>query len=435
VTIEGAAPGPATPEPTPAEAPPNVATPTTGSLPPIRRKRNRTPLLAIIVVVVVVVAVLAVGYDQHWFTHASSGTTCGSDVTLQADGAQFVEPLLDAWIYEFGGQTGASVSYPASGSGPAITHFSESPPLLDLAVADNPLNASERASMPAQPLTLPVIGGAETIIYNLPGVPGHLNLTGPILADIYDGTITKWNNGTIAKLNPGVSLPDDTIIAVHRGDPAGATFVFTDFLSQSSTYWAANVGKGLSVPFSQFTNATQLGPEHNSALILTVATTSYSIGYTDLTDTLNYKTPLQYAAIENPSGHFIVPTVANTVSAIDDKLAATPSMPNSTGNWYNVTMVNAPGAPDYPIVTLVYAYVYQDASELTPLPSGAPPNLAKAETLVYFLDWVLTTGQGYADATSPTLLYYAALPASLISIDNAGISTMTFNGAPIPACS
>ena len=423
-------PGPAAPEPAGSAEPP-------ASRPVVRRAGGgrRWALIAIVVVVVIVVAaVLAVGYQQKWFTSSTSSLSCAKGVTLQGDGAQFVSPLMDAWIYAFAGDTGAQINYPASGSGTAITHFSENPPLIDFAVADNPLNSSERNVMPAQPLTLPVVGGALTIIYNIGNVPGHLNLTGTILADIYDGTITTWNNSAIAALNPGVNLPNLGITAVHRSDPAGTTYVLTDFLSQSSTYWKSQVGKGLTVNFAQFKNATQTAEKGNSLMLSTVAGLPGAIGYTDLTDTLTYKTPLSYGAIENPSHNFIVPSVLNTVSAIDDKIAASPGLPTSTASWYNVSMVNAPGASDYPLATLVYTYVYQSGSELTPAPGATAPTIQKAEMLVYWLNWILSTGQKMTNETTPTPLYYAALPASLISIDTAGIKTMTFNGAAIPAC-
>ncbi len=426
----GSSPG--SPEPTPAPESP-------APKPVVRRSTGRRNLaiIAVVVIVIIVAATLAVGVQQKWFSSGTTtSTSCAKGVTLQGDGAQFVSPLMDAWVYDFAGQTGAQVNYPASGSGTAITHFSENPPLIDFAVADEPLNASERAAMPSQPLTLPIVGGALTIIYNIGNVPGHLNLTGAILTDIYDGTISSWNNSAIAAINPGVTLPNLGITTVWRDDPAGTTFVLTDFLSASSTYWNDNVGKGLTVNYGQFHhNTTQTAEKGNSLMLSTVATVPGAIGYTDLTDTVTYKTPLSYAAIENPSHNFIVPDVANTLSAIDNTVAANPSAyPSSTGNWYNVTMINAPGASDYPLATLVYTYVYQSANELTPAAGATAPTVQKAELLVYWLNWILTDGQKLTNETTPTPLYYAALPSALIAIDDAGIKTMTFNGAAIPSC-
>lgn len=398
-------------------------------VPVIKRHKRRGGLVALIVVVIVVVAVLAVGYQQNWFGTSSVSTAggCVRGITLQGDGAQFVAPLMTVWTNAFDAQTGNLVNYPASGSGTGLTHFSENPPLLDFAVTDNPLSSSERDAMPAQPLTLPVIGGSLAIIYNLPGVPGHLNLTGAILAEIYNGNITYWNDPAIVAINPNVTLPHVQIYTVHRADPAGTTYVLTDFLSQSSSYWASVVGKGMSVSWPP--GPEQTAEKGNSLVLSTVATTADTIGYSDLTDVLTYtKSVVQYAAIENPSHEFIVPTLANTASAIADKVASTPSFPNSTGNWYNVSMVNAPGAGNYPLATFVYLYVYQ-ATNL-----GYEPSLQKSEVLVQWLDWILSTGQTLANETQPSQLYYTALPASIITIDQAGIGTMTYSGTSIPTC-
>lgn len=412
-----------------AENAPAVSGPEKPAPPVVRRRPRRAGLIALIVVVILVVAGLAVGYQEKWFssTQSSALGTCPSGITLQGDGAQFVAPLMSVWTDAFASETGNAVNYPASGSGTGLTHFSESPPLIDFAITDEPLSPAQRATMPAQPLTLPIIGGALAIIYNLPGVPGHLNLTGAILAEIYNGNISTWNNSAIQAINPGVNLPSNPIITVHRADPAGTTYVLTDLLSQDSPYWATHIGKGISVDFPALAGA--IAAKGNSLVLSTVATTSYAIGYSDLTDVLTYtKSVVQYAAIENPAGHYIVPTLANTASAIADKVASTGTFPTSTGNWYNVSMVNAAGTTDYPLATFVYLFVYQNTS------NGYDPSSAKSQVIVQWLDWVLSTGQTLANETSPSQLYYTALPASILAIDATGIQTMSYNGAVIPAC-
>jgi phosphate ABC transporter phosphate-binding protein len=397
--------------------------------PLVTRRPRRAGWVALIVVVVVVVVVLAVGYQQKWFSSSSSAAlgSCPTGITLQGDGAQFVAPLMTVWTAAFASFTGNQVNYPASGSGTGLTHFSESPPLIDFAITDEPLSSAQRAAMPAQPLTIPIIGGALAIIYNLPGVPGHLNLTGAILAEVYNGNITTWNDPAIRSINPGVNLPSNAIITVHRADPAGTTYVLTDLLSQDSAYWATHIGKGISVDFPPLPGA--IAANGNSLVLRTVATTSYAIGYSDLTDVLTYtKSVVQYAAIGNPAGHYVVPTLANTASAIADKVASTGTFPTSTGNWYNVSMVNAGGTADYPLATFVYLFVYQNTG------NGYDPSLTKSQVIVQWLDWALSTGQTLANETSPSQLYYTALPASILTIDATGIQTMTYNGALIPAC-
>jgi phosphate transport system substrate-binding protein len=420
----------APPAPDPAPANPPGTTP----LPPVKRQRSRAGLIAVVIVVILVVAgILAVGYEQKWFGGRTSTTpeaACATGVELLGNGAQIVNPLMSVWTADYATATGNPVNYVDGGSGTGLTDFSESPPLIDFAIADNPLSSAQRSAMPSQPLTLPIVAGAITVIYNLPGVSGHLNLTGAILADVYNGTITTWNDAAITAINPDVTLPAKTIVTVHRADSAGTSYVFTDFLSQDSSYWNETVGKGLLPAWPDRSGVPdQTAVKGNSLMLSTVASTNYAIGYSDLTDTLTYTPALQYAAIENPKGTFVLPTLADTASAIADRLATT-TLPDSAASWYNVSMVNANGAGDYSLATFIYLYVYQSADK------GYSPSLPRAQVIVQWLDYVLSAGaQALTDATSPTELYYVALPASVIAVDTAGIQTMTFNGAAIPACS
>jgi phosphate ABC transporter phosphate-binding protein len=381
---------------------------------------------AVIGVVIVVVVLVAVGASTNWYGLQKSSTTaaCTSGVTLQGDGAQVATPLMGVWTTAYQGTTANMVNYPGSGSGTGLTHFTSTS--IDFAVTDDPLTPAERTAMPAQALTLPFVGGALTIIYDLPGLSGHLNLTGVMLAEIYIGNITKWNDPAIAAINPGVNLPAQTIYTVHRSDAAGTTYVLSDFLTQSSSYWSSTVGKGISIGFPKAPEQT--AEKGNSLMISTVTSTKYSIGYSDLTDVLTSASPPQYAAIQNPAGNYIVPTLANTESAIADKVASMSSIPASTGDWFNVSMVKANGTADYPIATFLYMYVYQATDK------GFSPTLDKSQVLVQWLHWALSTGQGLADETQPSQLYYAPLPGSIINVDEAGIQTMTFNGAGIPSC-
>ncbi|MGA8711256.1 MAG: phosphate ABC transporter substrate-binding protein PstS [Thermoplasmata archaeon] len=404
--------------------------------PVVQRRRGRTGLYAALAVIVVIVIVVAVGAATSWYGLQTSstptkGTVCTTGVTLQGNGAQFVNPLLTAWTSAFATATSNQVNYVDGGSGTGLTDFSEHPPLIDFAITDDPLTAAEQSAMPGQALTLPFAGGALTIIYDLPGVAGHLNMTGTVLAGIYNGSITKWNDPAIAAINHGVTLPGSTIIPVVRSDPAGTTYVLTDFLSQSSAWWNSNIGKGISVDFSKYAPPSETAVKGNSLVLSTVAKTSYAIGYSDLTDVLTYSTTVQYAGVLNPLGNYVVPTIANTASAISDKVASLASIPASsdTKDWFNVSMVNARGATDYPLATFVYLYVYQDTSQ------GYEPTLTKSQVIVQWLDYILSPGaQAMTGETSPAQLYYTALPAAVVSVDQTGISTMTFNGAAIPAC-
>jgi phosphate transport system substrate-binding protein len=413
-----------------APAPVPEPVPTTTPLPPVKRKRSYTGIVVAVVVIVVIAGILAVGYEQKWFggkTSPSNEAACPTGITLQGNGAQIVEPLMSVWTANYASTSGDQVNYVDGGSGTGETDFSQNPPLIDFAVSDAPLNATQRAALPSSALTLPIVAGAITVIYNLPGVTAHLNLTGAVLAEIYNGNITMWNNTAIQSINPGVTLPADTITTVHRVDAAGTSYVLTNLLSDDSPYWAHTIGTGL-LPSWPHT-ASETAVKGNSLMLSTVASTKYAIGYSDLTDTLTYSTPLQYAAIENPAGHFITPTLADTASAISDKVSTLTSQPTSEGSWYGVSMVNANGSGDYPVSTFIYLYVYQNASK------GFSPSLDKTQVLLQWIDYMLSpAAQALTDATTPTQLYYVALPATILSIDTTGLSTMTFNGSSLPAC-
>jgi len=394
--------------------------------PAVRRRRSRGPIYGAVAAVFVVVVLAGVGYSTNWYglQKSSSLPACSSGITLQGDGAQVAVPLMGAWTPAYHNQSNNEINYPGSGSGTGLSHFTSV--AIDFAMTDDPLTPAERSALPGPALTLPFAGGALTIIYNLPGLSGHLNLTAEVLAKIYNGNITSWNDSAIRAINPGVILPAQTIYTVHRSDPAGTTYVLTDLLSQTSPYWATVYPKGIATKFP--TAPLQTAVKGNSAVVSTVAANKYAIGYSDLTDVLEAATPPQYAAIQNPAGNYIVPTIQSTVSAIADKLQSMKSIPTSAGDWFNVSMVNANGTTDYPVATFLYMFVYQATDK------GFAPSLAKSQVLIQWVGWAITTGQAYTDETTPTPLFYVPLPSAIVATDQAGLRTMSYNGASIPSC-
>jgi len=390
----------------------------------VKRRSSSLGIVVVLVVVVIVAGGLGLAYAEHWIGPKPSSGGCGP-ITLQGDGAQIATPLVLTWASAYASQTNNQVNYPGAGSGTGITHFTSVS--IDFGLSDSPLSAAQTTALPSPALTLPVTGSAITIVYDLANLPTttHLNLTGPILAEIWLGSITNWNDPAIQAINPGVSFPNATIKTVDRAGSAGTTYVFTDFLSQDSPTWASLVGKGLSVRFP--TNVSQTAQSSNSALLSVVNSTANTIGYSDLTDVLTLNThTLGYAAIENPAHTFVVPTLANTASALADK-ASTTHIPASSANWYNVSMVNANGTGDYPLATFIYMYVYQATQH------GFGPGLVKSEVLVQWITWVIsaTEGQSYVSGHN---LYYAGLPPSILANDATGVGTMNYNGASIPSC-
>lgn len=394
--------------------PPRQPTP---SGPVVRRKGGRGWVYIVVAVIVLAGILAGAGYELKWFGQTTEAK-CASGITLQGNGATLLTALAAQWTSVYDKATGNTVNYVSGGSGTGITDLTDK--LVDFGATDEPLSPTQAKGLPGV-LTLPITGGAVAIIYNVPGVPTGLNLTGAVIADIYLGTITTWNNSAIQALNPHVSLPDATITTVHRADAAGTTFVLTNMLSEDSTAWASGPGTGISISWPSA--AKQEAVSKDSPLIAYVQSTPDTIGYGALTDVLTASPVASYAAVQNPSGNFIAPNVTNVASAIADKSAIT-TFPSASGNWSSISMVNAPGSKDYPMATFAYFFVFQNVS------AGFEPSLTKAQVLVQWLSWAITSGQPYAGPLS-----YVALAPAIVSIDKAGISSMTFNGASIPACS
>lgn len=384
----------------------------------IRRKggSGRAGLYAVTGVVVVVAVVLAGGYAAGWFKPAgnsasSSGCTLPASTPLTGAGSTLVNPLMLTWAAKY---TQSTVSYSSIGSGGGITDITQK--TVDFGASDAPLNPTQRAAIPSPGVvTVPESAGGVVPIYNLPSVSATLNFTGQVLAAIYLGDITSWNDPAIQAINPGVTLPSDSIVVVHRSDGSGTTFVWTSFLSSQNTTWKSSVGFATSVNWPVGT-----GAKGNSGVTTTVKTTQDAIGYVDINYALT--NAVSFGAVKNPAGHFVVATVANIASAIAD---ANPVLPAGTGDWYNVSVLNAPGASDYPIATFTYLFVYTDLGTAY----GSTYTQAHAENLVDFLEWVVTAGQQASAA-----LYYIPLSASVVSADLTTIQSITFNGAAIPVC-
>jgi len=338
-----------------------------------------------------------------------------SGVSLVGGGATFPYPLIAKWSSVYVNLTCPTtcvrVNYQAIGSGGGVSQIIAK--TLDFAGTDAPLNATERSMAPGI-LHIPETIGAVTAAYNLPGIPSGLNLTGQILADIYLGTITMWNNASIAALNPGLSLPNTAISVIHRSVGSGTTFVWTSYLHLASTTWPSSlVGKNPTWP-------TGIGKPGNNGVAGYVKQNPNTIGYAELAYTV--QNSMTVAKVQNPAGNFILPTLNSTKAAAE---GATPVLPAPDGDWSSVSILNAAGANSYPISTLTYLLVYKELNVL-----GSSMTQPKAKALVDFLWWVVHDGQTYSAA-----LVYVPLPPSIVTLDEgdaasarAGIRTITYNG-------
>ena len=377
---------------------------------------SRTGMYAVIAVVVIVVLLVVVAWGLGWLTPKTTNSTTPGACTpptvvpLVGGGSTFVSGLMTTWETSY---THGQINYQAVGSGSGISQLTAK--AFDFGASDAPLSAAQRAALPTSAVTIPETGGGVAMIYNVPGVP-TLNFTGAVIAGIYLGTITMWNDPAIAAANPAsVTLPAQSIIVVHRSDGSGTTFAFTDFLSKSSTTWATNYGKSTADIFPIGT-----GESKSSGVGGFVQTTPYTIGYVDLSYALS--NGLTFGRVQNPSGAYLLPTLTNTAAAIADGAA---SLPAGTADWYNVSVINEPGAGDYPITTFSYLMVYQSIDGAY----GSSYGLGKAQNLVDFLNWTITYGQSYS-----AQLYYVPLPASVVTSDQSTIKTITYGGAAIPIC-
>ena len=407
---------------TDANAPPAGTTGTTSGAPAIQRQqRGRGALIAVVAIIVVIIIVLAAGYAAGWFKSSSSpsksvtGCTLPSPGLIKGEGSTLVAPLMDQWATSY--WTGSVVTYTSAGSSAGIEAVSTK--VVDYGASDAPLDYAQRSAAPGI-LTIPESAGGVVPIYNVPNLKAELNFNGSVLAQIFDGQLTSWNNSALQTLNPGVVLPTDTILPVYRTGGSGTTFIFSSFLTDENTYWASHYGKNLTWPVG----LPGTGASGNGGVASTVSVTTYSIGYVDL----NYAqgtSGIGVGSVENPSGNFIHATVANTESALATISSASGfSLPAGNGDWYNVSFLNSPGAKDYPITSLTYVLVYQDLST-----AYSAYTITNAENLVDFLHWVITTGQTWS-----ALLYYVPLPAFIVSADNTTINSMTFDGTAVPAC-
>jgi phosphate transport system substrate-binding protein len=353
--------------------------------------------IALIAVVIIIGAILAFYFP---------GST--QTVTLNGSGATFPQPLIDAMISHYTTQvrTNVQINYQGVGSGSGISAFTSK--TVDFAGTDAALTTSQRQAAP-NAVTIPETIGAIVVTYNLPGGPTNLRLTGTILENIYLGTITNWNDPAITAINPDITLPNQAIVLVRRSDSSGTTLWFTKYLALVSSTWDTQVGSGTTVEWPGVT----IGASGNANVAATVDQTQHAIGYVELAYAL--KNNLPTAALENPAGNFVVPSLASTTAAAES-LPVT-GLPTGSGDWTGVNILNAPGAQAYSIVTPTYILLYQ---ELNVIPGMT---LDKAKELVDFIWYVVHDGQQFAPG-----LQYTPLPSNLIQVNEATLQSITFNG-------
>ncbi|HLE10295.1 MAG: phosphate ABC transporter substrate-binding protein PstS [Bdellovibrionales bacterium RIFOXYD12_FULL_39_22] len=302
------------------------------------------------------------------------------NVSITGAGATFPYPIYSKWFSEFQKiHPDAQIDYQSIGSGGGIRQFAEG--TIDFGATDAPMTDEQNAKVSA--LHIPTVMGAVVVTYNLKGVATGLKLTGSIVADIFLGKITKWNDPKILEINPGLKLPDLAIMVAHRSDGSGTTGIFTDYLVKVSASWKEKVGHGTAVNWP-----AGLGGKGNEGVTGLVKQTPGSIGYVELIYAENNKLP--YATIKNKAGIFVDPSMKSVSAAA---AASLKTMPED----FRISITDAESKDAYPISGFTYLLVH-------PKMEGA-----KGKTLVKFLEWAISDGQKYAEE-----LFYAPLPKEMI---------------------
>jgi phosphate transport system substrate-binding protein len=321
-----------------------------------------------------------------------SGASSGGAKAIRGAGATFPAPLYSRWFDAYESAKGVRVDYQAVGSGAGIKQLSNK--TVDFGASDAPLGSKDLAGLPAPVVTIPTVGGAVVLAYNLPGAPQNLKMTGEAVADIFLGKITTWNDPAIAAANPGVTLPATKITTAHRSDGSGTTNIFTNYLAAVSSEWKTKVGAGKSVDWP-----SGIGGKGNDGVASSIKRLPGGIGYVELAYAKQNKLP--YASVKNQSGQFVAPDVAGVTAAAEGSLAA-------VQKDVTAPIANAAGAKAYPISGFTYIMVYK---------SAADP--AKGQAVKDFLKWAMTEGQKTAAAQD-----YAPLPSALVALNQKTIDTL-----------
>ncbi|MGB8684269.1 MAG: phosphate ABC transporter substrate-binding protein PstS [Candidatus Binatus sp.] len=321
---------------------------------------------------------------------AGIGRSGFADMLINGAGATFPYPIYSKWFDVYAKENpGIKFNYQSIGSGGGIRMLSNR--TVDVGASDAPMTNQQLADAPGKILHFPSVMGAVVLAYNLPGFSGTLRLTGPVIADIYAGKITKWDDDQIKALNPGGAIPSQDIVVCHRSDGSGTSYIFTDYLSKVSPSWASDPGKGTAVKWP-----AGLGGKGNEGVTALIQQTPGAIGYIELIYALNNKIP--FAQIQNKAGNWVTASLAGVTAAAASSARDMPSD-------FRVSITNAPGADAYPISSFTWLLVYQKQT-----------NKDVGEQIKKFLGWAMTEGQTLAPA-----LQYAPLPAEVVQKETAQI--------------
>ena len=321
---------------------------------------------------------------------ASGATLVAQTMQINGAGATFPYPIYSKWFSEYNKlHPNLEINYQSIGSGGGIQQVTKE--TVFFGASDGPMNDEQLKAAPGRLLHFPTVLGGVVPVYNIPNLRAELKFTGAMLTDIYLGKVTKWNDPAIAKVNPGVALPNTDITVVHRAEGSGTTYIWVDFLSKISPEFKSKVGVNTAVNWP-----TGVGGRGNEGVSGLVTQTPGSIGYVELIYALQNK--IAYGPVQNAAGEFVKATVQAVTAAASGAASNIPAD-------FRVSITNAAGRGAYPISSFTWLLMYEQ-----------PKDKARGKAMVDFMKWALTDGQKYcAD------LGYAPLPANVVQLEMAAL--------------
>ena len=346
------------------------------------------------------ITVLALSSALFSCSNKKTNDSSVKNITITGAGSSFDNPLFSKMFAVYYDSTKVKINYQSVGSGAGISQLTNK--TIDFGASDTPMNEKQEIAAGATVLHIPVTAGAVVISYNLPEVKETLKFTPNVIADIFLGKITKWNDPAIAAINQGVKLPGTTIVAAHRSDGSGTTAIFTSYLSKVSPEWQSKIGAGTAVNW-----ATGLGGKGNEGVSGLVKQTPGGIGYIELAYAVQNKMP--YAAVQNKAGNFIVPSIESVTAAANIDIP-------SDGK---VLLTNTDAPDGYPIAGFSWILIYkeQDYGNRTQM---------QAAQLVQLLYWMIHEGQKYSAD-----LHYAPLSNAAVTVGENLLKSTAYNGQSI----
>jgi phosphate transport system substrate-binding protein len=315
-----------------------------------------------------------------------------AQTTINGAGATFPYPIYSKWFSDYHNQhPDVQINYQSIGSGGGIRQVLAG--TVDFGASDGPMTDEQVSQAKVKIQHLPTVLGAVVPAYNVPGVTEDLKFSGDTLANIFLGKISTWNDPAIAKENPGVNLPGQQIIVVHRSDGSGTNYIWTDYLSKVSDEWKSSIGKGTSVKW-----LVGLGAKGNEGVSGMIRQNPGSIGYVELIYALQNKIP--FGSVKNAAGEYVKASLDSTTAAA----ASLKSMPAD----YRVSITNAPGKGAYPISSFTWLLVPTKAQDAN-----------KHKMLIDFCNWMITDGQRFTKD-----LNYAPLPQSVVDKEKATLNSI-----------